>query len=471
MEKTGFQLAFSRSFMIMLASTAIPVAVQVILASSRSLADIMMTANLGEDQLAAMGITGRIIFVVLMAMFGMINGGSVIIAQLWGAKKVEQTKQATAHTLLLAFPIALVCTIFCFIFAQTLVSTASNDPMVIEYGTTYIRWAIFSMLPLVISMTFSSALRCLGQAKIGMLFTVLGVSLNLVLNYLLIFGHGGFDAMGVKGAAIATLISAFFEAAIVLFYIYGRGHFLALTAIDIRLGFKNGIYKKIFKIGVPLSINSIIWAFGIYMYTFLVGLMGTQSLAVLAIITPMESIIMSFYIGISSAAAVIAGNSLGAGQFKLVWLQAKALIIWSLIAGLCMSALILLSRHWILGFFDGQSSETLNSANDVLLMLAIVGTFRSLNITIIVGLLRAGGDQKFVLAMDIFCQWAVGILLTYLCIQYWQLSLFWVFLAINSEEIIKAWICTWRLMNKSWIVNLVQDDSSAEGDGLQGAKL
>ena len=122
-----------------------------------------------------------------------------------------------------------------------------------------------------------------------------------------------------------------------------------------------------------------------------------------------------------------------------------------------MSLVIYIARFWVLGFFSAQSAQTLSLAADVLLMLALVGGFRSINITVIVGLLRAGGDQKFVLGMDVFCQWAVGILFTYLCVRYWQLSLFWVFLAINSEEIIKTFICLTRLLSKKWIVNLVAD--------------
>ena len=291
-----------------------------------------------------------------------------------------------------------------------------------------------------------------------MLFTGIGVSLNIILNYLLIFGHWGLPALGVKGAAIATLISTLIEAGVVLMFIYFKDNNLRLNHQDVLIGFKNGMLAKIFKIGVPLSLNSIIWAFGIFMYTFLVGKMGTQALAVLAIITPIESLVMAFYIGISSAAAVIAGNSLGASQFKQVWLQAQALVIWSIIAGLCMSVLIYFSRFAMVELFAAQSAATLALATDVLLMLAIIGSFRSINITVIVGLLRAGGDQKFVLGMDIFCQWAVGILFTYIAIEYWQLSLFWVFLAINSEEIIKSFICVSRLISKKWMVNLVEDE-------------
>ena len=145
MNSPAFALAFDKNFLKLLASVAIPVTIQMMLISSRSLADIIMTANLGEAEVAAMGVTGRIIFVVLMAIIGMINGGAVLIAQLWGAQANDKIRQATAHTLLLALPIAFICCITCFLLARPIVSSASDDLAVIEFGITYIQYSIFSL--------------------------------------------------------------------------------------------------------------------------------------------------------------------------------------------------------------------------------------------------------------------------------------------------------------------------------------
>ncbi|MCJ8312004.1 MAG: MATE family efflux transporter [Pseudomonadales bacterium] len=459
MIKQTMQLAFSKPFLLMLFATGVPVTIQILMYSSRSIADIVMTANLGEAQVAAIGSSARIVFMILMALFGMVNGGAILIAQYWGAKNVDKTRQATAHTLVLALPIAIFCSTLVFIFAPQIMSfTIKNDPEVVKFGSDYLRIALPAMIFVMISMTFTSSLRCVGQSFIGMVFTGIGILTNIVLNYFLIFGVWIFPEMGVKGAALATLISSVVEALLVVSYIYGSKHFLRISFKDVMDGFANDLYKRILKIGAPLSLNSLIWAFGIFMYVVLVGQLGRQALSVLSLVTPIESLLMAFYIGVSTTASVSVGNALGANKFDEAWRYSHAFVLWSLIMAVIVSLIIFFSRDFAFIFFTGISDETKDIAKDVLLMLAYVGGFRAINITIIVGILRAGGDQKFVLGMDVFCQWCVGIFITFLCVLYWHLSMFWIFLAINSEEIIKSFICVWRLSSKKWINNLVNDD-------------
>ena len=464
------KLAFSKPFLLVLLTTGLPVTIQVLMHSSRSIADILMTANLGEAQVAAIGSSARIVFMILMALFGMVNGGAILIAQYWGAKNVDRTRQATAHTLVLALPIAIFCSVLVFIFAPTIMSfTIKDDPLVVQLGSDYLRIALPAMIFVMISMTFTSSLRCVGQSFIGMVFTGVGIVTNIILNYFLIFGIWIFPEMGVKGAAMATLISAGFEALLVITFIYGSKHFLRISIKDIKDGFANDLYKRIFKMGAPLSLNSLIWAFGIFMYVVLVGQLGRQSLSVLSLVTPIESLLMAFYIGVSTTASVSVGNALGANKFDEAWRYSHAFVLWSLIMAIIVSVIIFFTREFAFVLFTGISDETKDIAKDVLLMLAYVGGFRAINITIIVGILRAGGDQKFVLAMDVFCQWCVGIFITFLCVKYWELSMFWVFLAINSEEIIKSFICTWRLLSKKWINNLVNEEQDSNINELNPA--
>ncbi|BCE02415.1 MATE family efflux transporter [Marinicellulosiphila megalodicopiae] len=459
MIKKIMQLAFSRPFLFMLFSTGLPVTIQVLLQSSRSIADIIMLGQLGEAPLAAMGGSARIIFMIMMALFGLVNGGAILIAQYWGAKKVAQTRQSTAHILVLALPIAAIFSLLCYLFAWQIMSfTIKDDLEVVALGVEYLNYALPSMIFIVVSMTFTSSLRCVGQSFVGMIFTIIGIVSNIILNYLFIFGFGDVEPMGVAGAALATTISAAIEMILVLTYIYATKHFLSISFKDLKEGFESKLYKRILKIGAPLSINSLIWSFGIFMYVVLVGQEGRQELAVLTMVTPIESLLMAFYIGVSTTASVSVGNALGANKFEDAWRYSHAFILWSIIMAFFVSILIFFAREYAFIFVQGVSDQTIKMAKDVLLMLAIVGGFRAVNITIIVGILRAGGDQKFVLAMDVFCQWAVGILITFICIKYWDLSMFWIFLAINTEEIVKLFICMWRLLSKKWVVNLVNDE-------------
>lgn len=449
--------AFNKNFIKLFASIAVPVTIQHMIQSSKSMADIFMTASLGEAEVAAIGYGGRLLFVVSLALSGMCSGGSILVAQYWGAKLKAQARQATAFSILLSLPIAAMATILCLCFGTEMVAIATKDPRLIDDATKYIRMAVPAAIPMTLSMSFAFALRSVGQPNSSTIISVLGIGLNVALNYAFIFGHWGAPALGVEGAALATLVSSLIEAGMFLVYLYGTKHFLAFWPRHIISGVKKGVWKKVASIGLPLAFNSTLWAFGILVYSILVGRMGTQALAVLSMITPIESMVVAIYVGVGIAASTYVGQSLGAEKQELAWQQSKSFIIWSFLVAISASIIILLSMPAIIGLFTGVNEETQKLASKALWILAFVGGFRSINICVIIGILRAGGDQKFILGMDMFCQWCVGILLTFIGIHYWQLSIVWIFLMINSEEFIKVFICLSRYLTRKWMVNLTKD--------------
>jgi len=178
-------------------------------------------------------------------------------------------------------------------------------------------------------------------------------------------------------------------------------------------------------------------------------------LATLALITPIESIAIAVYIGIDSGAAVIISHSLGENKIKQAWNQSKAIIIWTVIIALLISLIIFFTKDLVLSLYSGIDMETIKLARQIFIILASTTLFRAINITIVVGLLRSGGDTVFILGLDLFSQWGVGILLTYLCAFVWHQPLPVVFLAINSEEIVKFFICSYRYLSRKWLRNLV----------------
>ncbi|MDQ8204090.1 MATE family efflux transporter [Pelagicoccus sp. SDUM812003] len=455
------KLSFEPAFVRRLLATAIPVCLQTLMFSSRSLADIMMTSHLGVSEVAAVGFSGRIIFVMNLALFGIASGGGVIVSQHWGAKSREGARRSTAISLLLGLPFALLFIALCFGLPEAMVGLASKDAEVIALGGSYLRIAGLMSLPLILGTVFSVALRSIGQAKISMRLSVIGVGSNVLLNYLLIFGHGGFPALGLDGAAYATLISSLLEAACLIAFVYLRKNPLACRWSDLKLGLQSGLWRKVARVSLPLAVNGVVWSMGVLIYNILVGRMGTSQLAVLSMITPIESIIVALYVGIATAASVITGHRLGAEDYSAAWSEGKAFLVWSMMCAVFSCALIWSSRGLILSFYPAIEEETLSEALQVLSALAFVSGFRSINVTVIVGLLRSGGDARFCLGLDIFCQWAVGIVLTYLAAFVWKLPLYMVFLAINSEEFVKVFLCVWRFGSKKWIRNLIKGDDEA----------
>ncbi|MDQ8186792.1 MATE family efflux transporter [Pelagicoccus sp. SDUM812002] len=458
MFRESIKLSFEPVFVRRLLATAIPVCLQTLMFSSRSLADIMMTAHLGLSEVAAIGFSGRIIFVMNLAIFGIASGGGVIISQQWGAKFRDQARRSTGIALLLGLPFAAVFVGLCALIPDALVGLASTDASVIELGSTYLRIAGLMAFPLTIGTVFSVALRSIGLAKISMRLSIVGVGSNLLLNYMLIFGAWGMPRLGLEGAAYATLISSLLETGCGIAYIYMRKSSLAFSLADIREGIRSGLCRKIANVAIPLAINGVVWSFGVLVYNILVGRMGTSELAVLSMITPIESIIVALYVGIATAASVITGHRLGAEEYSDAWSEGKAFFVWSVLCAIFSSILIWSARGLILSFYPAIEGDTLTDATQVLTALALVSGFRSVNITVIVGLLRSGGDTRFCLGLDLFCQWAVGILLTYLTAFVWHMPLYIVFLAINSEEFVKLFLCVYRFSSKKWIRNLVKPE-------------
>lgn len=415
----------------------------------------MMTSHLGVSEVAAVGFSGRIVFIMNLALFGIASGGGVIVGQSWGAGKKEGARQSTAISIAMACPFALVFVALCALIPEPMIALATDDASVIGLGAAYLRIAGLMAFPFMIGMVLSVALRCIGLAKISMRLSAIGIGSNLLLNYVLIFGKWGFPALGIVGAAYATLISSVLETACVLVYIYGRKSSLAFALSDFKSGLANGLWRTIGKVAYPLALNGVVWSGGVLIYNIMVGRMGTNELAILSMITPIESLIVALYIGVGTAASVLTAQNLGAGRFEAAWSEGKAFIVWSVLCALLASLLVWGGRGLIVGFYPAIEGEALVSAQQVLTALVFVGGFRSVNIAVIIGMLRSGGDTRFCLGLDIFCQWAVGIVLTYLAAFVWELPLYAVFIAINSEEIVKVFLCLYRFSTRKWLRNLV----------------
>ncbi|MFD8722613.1 MATE family efflux transporter [Streptomyces sp. NPDC059629] len=451
----GLRLARDRGFISALVVTAVPVTLQALMSTSRTMVDAVLVARLGTDEIAAIGYGSRVFFVVMLATMGMADGGAVIIAQFRGSGDTVRTRRAAAVNTLITAAIALAAFLACLIWAEPMVAVATQDPRVVDLGSQYVRAVAGMILPFAVISSLAAALRCVGQARVAAACALVGVIVHLTLAYGLVFGHWGLHAYGVRGAAWATLISTCVEALLLASYVYLTGNVMAFRVRDCVDGFRNGIAAKIRRVGVPVALSSTSWALGILVYSILVGRAGTVELAVLSMVNPLESFAIAVFIGVSTAAGVMVGSSLGKRDPEQTWRLSKALLLWS--AGVAMvTGLILLSAYlWLPFLYSGVGRTTLDIARHTVLVLGGVFVFRAMNITIQNGLLRAGGDTVFVLRVDIFTQWVVAIPVTALMTLVWEVPFPLVFLAINTEEIARFFISGIRVLRRRWMRVLV----------------
>jgi Na+-driven multidrug efflux pump len=230
---------------------------------------------------------------------------------------------------------------------------------------------------------------------------------------------------------------------------------VAFRPRDVVAGVRAGILDTTRRVAVPACLSATSWAIGILMYNLIVGRSGTQQLAALSMISPIESAAAAAFVGVSTAAAVLVANGLGSGDTGGSWRLSQALLIWTAGLALVTCAALFSARFWMPWLYRGIDAETMVVARNAAIVLSAVFLFRAMNIILMNGLLRSGGDTVFILKVDVFTQWVISIPLTALVALEWRLAFPIVFLAINSEEIVKFFVSGRRVMRRQWIRSLV----------------
>ncbi|PKG37733.1 MATE family efflux transporter [Psychromonas sp. Urea-02u-13] len=434
---------------------AFPISLQVLLFSSRNLVDIMMLGQLGDTEVAAIGVAGRVSYIAILLFIGVATGGGILLAQYWGKKELNGLKQTFSLTLMCSLFIGALIAFSFYFFPHSImgISTEAND--VIERGAGYLKITSLAMLFSAIGVIYAAGLRSINQAGISTFFSCIGVALNIVLNYILIFGHFGFAAMGIEGAAIATLISCSVEISLLLLYIYIKNNILALRPSDVFHSFQRSELFKLIKLSAPVTINMLIYSAGLFFYSVIFGHINTQALASLTVMIPVESMATALLIGVATATSVVLGNEIGSGDTERTYQHAWLATMLSLFVGVITAATMLLLSPYVFRLFSGLDEETLAISQSFYNLLALGVVIRSLPLSMIIGVLRSGGDNKFCLYQDVFAQWVIGIPLVTVLAFYTEVSLAIVYLAIFSEEIIKVVLSTWRIQSKVWIKSLI----------------
>ncbi len=277
----------------------------------------------------------------------------------------------------------------------------------------------------------------------------------MFLNWVLIFGQLGFPALGITGAAIATVISGAIEVGCLFGYLWLKKHIIAFGWDDIRAGLVLDKITRFLSLSLPTTFNFLAWAGGLFAYHAIMGQAGVQGLAALSVMTPVESIALAMMIGLSNAAAVLVGNQLGARNFEPVYYQAWATVILNVLIAFVVAVLLIVSNQWILNAFSALTTDTRELAEQFMVILALGVVLRSVPMMAIVGVLRAGGDVKFCLYQDILAQWVIGIPLAAFAAIYLNWDPQWVYLLFLTEEVVKWVICLPRMVSRKWMKNLI----------------
>ena len=447
--KTMFR---DREYFKTLIIIAIPIVLQNLIASSLNMLDTVMVGMLGEAEIASVGIENQVFLLFNVMIMGLSGGCGIFIAQYWGQKDVKNIRRVMGVSLISGAIIASVFTLAIFLFSTQIVSIFNIDPDVIEQGSVYLKTVSMSYIFTAITFCIANASRSIEKAFSPMLVSFLALLANATLNYAFIFGKFGFEPMGVRGAALGTLVARGIET-ILLLIIVRKTNKVLLGNLKDLVDFTWSFVKKIYDIVLHVILNDMFWALGMIVYSVIYGRMGTQELAATQIYNTIQNLFTVLILGVASAALVMIGNQIGSGNEEKAKTYGNQFVVLAILIGLVMSITLALSAKSIVGIFD-VSDRVKYYTQMILYITSIILTFRSVSIVMIIGVLRGGGDAKYALFVEMMSLYGVGIPLAIISAFVLRLEVYWVVAVLSTEELLKLFLIVRRLKTDKWIKNI-----------------
>ncbi len=445
-----------KAFFKAMLSIALPITIQNLIASSVNMLDTLMITSLGQESLAAVGLANQVFFFYGVTVFGIATGSAIFIAQFWGKKDVVNIKKILGLSLTIASLLGIIFTLAALLIPEHIMRIFSKDPVVIGLGVKYLKTVSISYIITGVSFSYAVASRSVGEAKMPVIASLASFITNGVFNYLLIFGKFGFPKLGIKGAAYGTLIARVVELALILYSVYSGGGPLAGNIKEMTHWNKSFV-KRYFETAYPVILNEALWALGTVLYSIAYAKIGTEAAASVQILNTVQNLFMVMTRGLGNACTVMVGNKIGAGEEELAVEYANKYLIISAILGLSLGIILFFTSDSILGIFRNLTSELYDTSKKLLRVFAIFFFIKAFNGTMIVGVLRGGGDTRFSMLLEMGAVWFVGVPLAFLGALVFKLPVYYVTVLVYVEEVVKAIVGIPRIISKKWVTNVVGD--------------
>ena len=440
----------NRKFLKGLYILALPIVAQDLVGAFVNMLDTFMVSSLGEEAVAAVGLSNQVFFLFALFMFGANSGAAALMGQFWGKNDVKSIRKTMGICWGLSLFVATVFATLAFFIPETIMGIYSNDPAVIQLGVQYLRIVCFSYFLSAISMVINFAMRSTGQTRLPMITTTCALVCSAALNYVFIFILG----MGVEGAAISTVIARSIE--VILQFIFFRKLRLPIVGpISDYLAIDRTYLKHFFRIVSPVILNEILWSVGVSLYNVAYRECGTAAQSAVQIAVSIQNIFIVFGRSIGSACGIMVANALGASEFEEAIRNARKSLLVAVFTSATMGALLWITTPYIVNFFD--ISPAVNNYIFLLLrVISVVIVIQTINFICIVGIFRSGGDNTYCLIIDTGCVWLVGLPLAFIGAYYLGFPIYWVFLMSRMEEVAKCIFNLVRVSGSKWVKNLVE---------------
>lgn len=457
MEKESFILG-EKAFYRTLFPIFLTIALQNLVAYSVNMADNLMLGAYSQTALSGAATVNQIFFIVQTLALGVGDGFVVLAAQYWGQRRTGPIRLLTGVALKLGTALGLLVTLICGLFPYPVLRLFTADEAIVEAGAAYLALLKYSFLPFILTSVLIASLRSVETVRISFAVSVISLIVNVAVNFTLIFGRFGFPELGVRGAAVGTVIARILELGIVLVYLLRFDKKLLLFSENF-LRPSPELARDYFKVELPVMLSQLLWAVSVPMQTAILGHLGAEAsytIAANSVATTFYQYLKVIVQAMSATCAVMIGAAVGRGDERRVREEARTLSVLSVAIGALLALALLLLRRPLLSFYN-LSPRAMSLAGSLLVVMSAVMAGMSYQMPVSMGIIRGGGDAKFTMYMNIISTWLIVMPLSFLSAFVLRWPAVNVVMVIQSDQIFKCLPVFLHFRRYRWIKKLTRE--------------
>lgn len=452
-----------RSFYRSLVTLAVPISLQNLITFGVNFADNLMIGSLGDNAISGVYVGGQLQSVVQMFVGGIEGAILILAAQYWGKRDTASIRKVVSIGVKFALGVGILASLVAVLFPQWVIRAFTQEPGVIQEGAAYVQIVGFTYLFFSVSQVMIAAMRSVETAKVGLYISCMALVVNVCLNYVFIFGRLGFPAMGVRGAALATLVSRIMEMCVGIGYVFFVDRKLRLSVRDL-LHTDRQLLRDFVRYGLPVIGGQVVWSVNSLANTKILGCYSAGVITAASITGMLHNLIYVWMNGLSSAVGIITGKTVGAGQYEKMKEYSKTVQMIFLFVGLISGAVVFLFRDGFISLYSASAEAQVYARQFInVTSVTIIGT--CYQAACLFGLVKSGGDISFVFKNDTIFVFLVVI--PSALIAMWLGAPPWVvFACLKCDQILKCFVAIVKINRYNWMKNLTRgQEPSGEKEG------
>ena len=446
-----------RQFYKMTASLTLPIALQNLMDTAVSGADVLMLNFVSENAISSASLAGQVQFVLNMIFYGLSSGTAVLCAQYWGRGDKRTIEKIMGLSLRISICLSMLFTLAALFVPGVIMKIFTDDAAVIDLGMQYLRAVAPSYVLSGFATMYLCVMRSVERVVVSATVHSSAVVANIILNACFIFGWGPFPSLGIAGVAIATSITRAME---VLYCIFDAAVICRVIRFKVGDLFarRKILMRDFIRYSVPAMGNDLVWGLAFSMYSVILGHISSDIVAANSITTVVRSLGSVVCFGVASSGGIILGKAMGDNQLEKAELYAKRLLRLSIGTAIVGGLLVLAVRPVLLSWMN--LTETVYGYLSVMLLITsyyIMG--QSVNTMVVCGIFRAGGDVRFGLKMDIVAMWIYAVPVGFLAAFLFKLPPLWVYFILCLDEFVKMPVILMHYKKKKWLCNITRAET------------